>query len=435
MNNANKLIMENKIRVSNAGYEYDISSMVWHVNQGCNIHLHEAIKYLDKNIVEGYISTLSFFSEQYSSSYASHINRLFIRMLNYKHTYLIDESIILNYKASLQKHQLRDFIKIKSFLMKWHLLNHPGISDEVISLLRSIKIKKFGVGEVVKMHDPNKGAFNMEEMLLIGKAVETAYVNGKLLKTTYAMLKLLMETGRRISQLLLLKNKNLIHRDDRYYLSIPRLKQKGAKNHSSRIIEIEKDLWWLLSEISIMNTGFIIKNYKNTVSREQVENIPIFLSKSKLKDVPINELMDYLNRNLLHISRSSMGIILSRLSTRMNILSPRTNLFMNITSVRFRYTFATMLAKENSNLENIAFLMDHSGTENVGYYIENTADNVLNIDTAMTKYLNQIANIFLGKENYTGYTLLNSFTMDLSHNKTSKQAFSCEECIHFNKWR
>lgn len=435
MNNANKLIIENKIRVSNAGYEYDISSMVWHINQGCNIHLHQAIEYLDKNIVEGYISTISYFSEQYSSSYASHINRLFIRMLNYKYTYLIDESIILNYKARLKKHQLRDFIKIKSFLIKWHLLNHPGISDEGIALLRSIKIKKFGVGEVVKMRNPNKGAFNMEEMLLIGKAVETAYVNEKLLKTTYAMLKLLMETGRRITQLLLLKNKDLIFRDDRYYLSIPRLKQRGAKNHSSRIIEIEKNLWWVLSEISIMNTGFIIKNFKNTVSREQVENIPIFLSKSKLKDISLTELMDFLNRNLLHISRRSMGVIISQLSKRMNIISPRTNSFMSITSMRFRYTFATMLAKENDNLENIAFLMDHSGTENVGYYIENTPDNVLNIDAAMTKYLSKIANIFLGKESYTGYTLFNYFTMDLPHNKTSKHAFSCEECIHFNKWR
>lgn len=317
------------------------------------------------------------------------------------------------------------------------LINFPGIDSKVIKLFNEIKIKKYGYGDVVKMRDPNKGPFNIEELKCISNATEEAYNTGKISIHTYAMLKLLLHSGRRISQLTALKRKDLFNENNIYYLNIPREKQRGVNKGSYRKVEINESLWDTLNKILDINTEIISDYLGCELKYKNIDKIPLFLSTYSLRNLDRDiDIEHYLENEDLHITTGSMNRAIASLSKKMKLVSPRTGKIIRISSVRFRYTFATMLAKSGESLASIAMSLDHSGTGSVGCYVQNLPDNVIDIDKAISKYLQPISDIFLGKQAYEGDILLNIFVSDIRGCRTEKNVLikGCTECKHFNSW-
>lgn len=437
MINSEKVKYENTVRVSSAGYEFNIIDDNWKISKDANLNILKVLNLLSDNLVEGYIKTLTYFVEEYKTGYVESIFHSFNCMLNKCKVNYIDESVILNFKSRLKKHQFNRFRCVKTFINKWFSLNYPGVDVKVISLFKRIKIKKFGVGDPVKMKDPQKGPFDTNELESIADAAESAFKLGRININCYAMIHLLMKTGRRISQLTALKEENLIKDNDKFYVSVPRIKQKGKSVGSNRRVEIDEELWANLTYMVNFNLDKINEKLGYSISKSLIKKTPVFLSCKSLLN--IDEEIDisyYLNNLSLHIGKSSMSNAISLLPKKMNIVSSRTQETLKISSVRFRYTFATMLAKTGESLESIAFALDHSGTSNVGYYVKNLPDNTKDIDNAMTKYLQSISDIFLGKKIYEGDSLFQVFIRDIEVEdpKRNISDMNCENCKHFNRW-
>lgn len=437
MINAKKLKYENTFRVSSAGYEFNIIDDNWKISKDTNLNILKVLGFLSDNLVEGYLKTLTYFVEEYNDGYVANIFHSFNFMLNKCEVNYIDEAIILNFKSRLKKHQFNRLRCVKVFLNKWFSLNYPGVDVKVISLFKKIKIKKFGVGDSVKMKDPQKGPFDMDELQSITDATESAFKLGRININCYVMINLLMKTGRRISQLTALKEQNLIEENGKFYVSVPRIKQKGKSIGTNRRVEIDEDLWANLTHMVNINLDKINEKLGYNISKSLIKKTPIFLSGRSLLN--IDEEIDisyYLNNLSLHIGKISINNAISLLPKKMNIILSRTKETLKISSVRFRYTFATMLAKTGESLESIAFALDHSGTDNVGYYVKNLPDNTKDIDKAMAKYLQSISDIFLGKKIYEGDSLFKVFIsdIDIEDPKSNVSEMDCENCKHFNRW-
>ncbi|HDV5204763.1 TPA: integrase, partial [Escherichia coli] len=53
----------------------------------------------------------------------------------------IDESVILNYRASLPKWKMQNLVSLRCFFIRWHSLGYYGIDEKVITLLKATRLK------------------------------------------------------------------------------------------------------------------------------------------------------------------------------------------------------------------------------------------------------------------------------------------------------
>lgn len=423
--------------LSSSGFEVNVFDDNWKISKTCNLNVAGTLKYLNESLYDGFIKTISYFVSELSDGYALKIFHAFNKMVNKQRVDYIDESLILNFMNRLEKKRLYEFGILKIMLKKWYSLNFPGIDSKVIKLFNEIKIKKYGYGDVVKMRDPNKGPFNVEELKCISNATEEAYNTGKISIHTYAMLKLLLHSGRRISQLTALKKKDIFTENNIHYVNIPRKKQRGIKKGSYRKVEINKSLWETLHIISDINAEIISDYLGYELTYKSIDKIPLFISTYRLRNLDDDiDIEHYLKNEDLHITTGAMNRTIASLSRKMKLVSPRTGDIIRISSVRFRYTFATMLAKSGKSLESIAMSLDHSGTGSVGCYVQNLPDNVIDIDKSISKYLQPISEIFLGKQAYKGNIILDIFVSDIMASSSEKNVLikGCENCKHFNRW-
>ncbi|EBV1859088.1 hypothetical protein DN018_23875, partial [Salmonella enterica subsp. enterica serovar Infantis] len=213
--------------------------------------------------------------------------------------------------------------------------------------------------------------------------------------------------------------------------------QRGVNKGTYRKVEIDESLWDTLHKILDINTEIISDYLGCELKYKNIDKIPLFLSTYSLRNLDRDiDIEHYLENEDLHITTGSMNRAIASLSKKMKLVSPRTGKIIRISSVRFRYTFATMLAKSGESLASIAMSLDHSGTGSVGCYVQNLPDNVIDIDKAISKYLQPISDIFLGKQAYEGDILLNIFVSDIRGCRTEKNVLikGCTECKHFNSW-
>lgn len=80
----------------------------------------------------------------------------------------------------------------------------------------------------------------------------------------------------------------------------------------------------------------------------------------------------------------------------LNIFSERTGDYINITGRRFRYTVGTRAAGEGHGQLIIAELLDHTDTQNVLVYVQNSPEMLARIDRAMAMSLAPLAQAFAG---------------------------------------
>jgi hypothetical protein len=77
--------------------------------------------------------------------------------------------------------------------------------------------------------------------------------------------------------------------------------------------------------------------------------------------------------------------------------SERTGDYINFTASRFRYTKGTNLARRGISGVALAAALDHTDTQNIGVYTENTEETAKQIDEVMALMLAPLAQAFSGK--------------------------------------
>ena len=405
MENNKHLISETNSdkKISKAGYEFNLNDNFWQLDKDTKLNLNNVLKYLNESSKSGFINTIAFFAENYSSSHTNSTFHRFKHLLTQIDNQKIDANLLINYRSTLNKNTEWYLGTVRGFLKKWHELGYEGVSDDVIELLDGWTLKGNIKGDVVKRLDPDKGPLTDIELLAFNEGAVQAYEQNKITISELAIGLISSSTGRRQIQISHLKIRDLLKGknqkgEDIYLLNVPRAKQRGATFRSEfKQFAITQELWTILN----MQVQYVIKRAGsilniNLQDHDKLE-IPLFPNFSKFKpEIKIKGLRQMLPLDILHIPAAEITKTVKKIVAVKNVHSERTGEQIDISSNRFRYTMGTRAAREGFGIMVIAELLDHSDTQNASVYIENIPEYAERINKNVGHFLAPYAQAFAG---------------------------------------
>lgn len=386
----------------NKGYEFSLNDHIWTLSKDVKINLEPILMLLDDETCEGFIQTLAFYAENFSSHHTSSNLKCCLSMFRVTGVSQVDEATLINYRASLTKKNEWYLGAIRSFLKKWHELGYPGINDDVIKLLKGWRIKGSIKGDAVKRMDPIEGPLSDAELQSFNEGVVMAYEQDLITLSDLAICLITSSTGRRPIQISHLRVADLIcgsnTKGEPYYiLNVPRGKQGDGFRNSFKAFAMTEELWVVVNT----HVQSVIKKAEESLGFVLTENdklqLPIFPDKKVLQELSfIDEYRELLETDKLHINSHVITKVIQKAVSAANIYSERTGEPLAINARRFRYTTGTRAAREGFGELVIAELLDHSDTQNAGVYIKNIPEHVKRLDEAVGFQLAPYAQAFAG---------------------------------------
>lgn len=401
------------------------------ISKKLNTDILRLLVHVDINLQGSIIETLLYYVSNYSKTYSINIFQSLIHTFSNYPTQIIDKKFVWTLHVNSLMGNKSYFMNTKCFLKRWYLLCLPGIEPAAYKFISEIRTKGKPAGEVVASMDPVKGPFIDSELLEIVQKSKLALENKTLDKKIYLLILLLIGTGRRISQLLKLKLVDLeVYYSDKH-ISVPRLKQRSNSTDLYRDIEIVSELMDQLKSLKEENMQFLLEKALTSDYEINYESIPLFLNK-KL----ISNCTGFCDLSNFSLTKGQAYYGLSKFVKDHNVVSVRTNQLLKVNPNRFRYTFGTELARQGLSVEVISYALDHSSTACAGIYIRNEPKIVEDIDKAVTHYLKDIAEIFMGIKPFSGNALVKSIMPDsMKENPSNSTSHPCEGCKRQIKWR
>ena len=324
-----------RFRQSRDGYAFDENENFWRIGKDKTINFSQPILNINKKTLDGFRKTLAIYAEKYSSYHVSHMYQQFQRLVISTNLEIINVSIILDWKNKLGKEHEWYLGALKGFLLSWHEYGYYGVDKSVVSLLESFTLTGNDKGKSVIMRCPYTGAFTENEILALMAELARLWREDLISFETYAYIHLLQATARRPIQIRHLKFEDL-----------------------------RKEIWNCL-QMNIKNRNFDLS---------------------------------LLNKDIFHYSASSLELhSLRKFCIHQKAISERTGEIIHVTARRFRHTRGTNLGRKGVGAAIIAELLDHTDTQNVKVYTENTADTVQYIDRVMGAEMGKLAQAFTGR--------------------------------------
>ena len=342
-------------RQSRDGYAFDENENFWRISKDKTINFSQHILNINKKTLDGFRKTLAIYAEKYSSYHVSHMYQQFQRLVISTNLEIINVPIILDWKNKLGKEHEWYLGALKGFLLSWHEYGYYGVDKSVVSLLESFTLSENEKGKSVLMRCPYTGAFTENEVLALMAELARLWREDLISFETYAYIHLLQSTARRPIQIRHLKFEDLRK-------------------------EISQGTWNSIS-------GFKMK-------------LPMFIDWNCLKRNIKNRNFDLslLDKDIFHYSASSLEQnALRKFCIHQKAISERTGEIIHVTARRFRHTRGTNLGRKGVGATIIAELLDHTDTQNVKVYTENTADTVQYIDRVMGAEMGKLAQAFTGR--------------------------------------
>lgn len=137
---------------------------------------------------------------------------------------------LLQYRASLDKNHESNLGQLRPFLRTWVILGLPGIDEEAISVLYSMRLKGNPKGEAVRTADIDRGPFTDTEFQAVIRAINDAFASSEISTEDYILIWLFMALGARPVQLATLKIGDFVvtrasDGTPTFLLRVPRAKQ------------------------------------------------------------------------------------------------------------------------------------------------------------------------------------------------------------------
>ena len=397
-----QLAIYGKSRRSKAGYEFQENDSSWHLDKNITINVESVKDMLDESLIPGFIKTLRYYAENYSSHHVSNMLFRFSHYLKNTESNKITEKDLINYRTVV--HEKQWYLgTIRVFLKKWNDLGYYGVSNAIIDLLNSWTLKGNEKGDLIKRFDPYKGPLNDNELQAVNEKSLNAYEQNIISLRDLALVMCLSHTGCRTVQLISLRAKDIIrdsnrNGDPKYLLYIPRAKQRNTKYREKfKQYAINYELWYILSQRA--NEVIYEVNKKLNLQMEYYDkmDLPLFPDMKAIKKVSsIDEYKECVVTDNLCMRMQTVYQILKKVVHKSKIYSERTNDLIALNAHRFRYTQGTRAAREGYGEAVIAELLDHSDTQNAGVYIENIPDHVEALNKAVGHYLAPYAQAFAG---------------------------------------
>lgn len=396
--------VEQKEKVkSRSGYFFDPADYSWELSKNNRVYVGATLKHLDSLTAYGYVKALQYYAVNYSAAHVNNINDRFAHFLRVTKSKVINPSSLINYRSMLDVTTEWYLGTIRGFLTKWHELGYGGVSDEVVELLNSWRVKGNIKGDVIKRLDSFKGPLSDLELQAFNEGAVQAFERGDISLADMALGLVISNTGRRPIQVSHLRLKDILRSkkkrgDDAYLLNIPRAKQRATQFRKQfKQFAITEELWVILTS----QAEHVVRLVESTIGFElQVPDrleLPLFPDTNELASITLpSELKNILKTDMLHIRATRVSDVCKTIAKRAKLYSERTGEPLNITSNRFRYTIGTRAAREGFGEMVIAELLDHSDNQNAGVYIENIPEHVESLDKAVGHQMARYAQAFAG---------------------------------------
>jgi len=394
------------ILVSKDGYSFDKNSNQWILNKDATISFQDEILALDERVLRSFRFTLARYAEELSAHHTRNMYFQFQRLIRDTNCTELDVNTLLNWKASLGKDREWYLGALRGFLISWFDYGQYGVTADVVELLESLRLSGNDKGVAVANRCPYSGAFTENEVLAIMGELIELWKAEEITFQCYAYISLVQATARRTIQLRQLKSCDLLKESKQgvveYYLNIPRAKQRNIGFRGAfKKLSITEDLYLILLNLIAFQRHKVESTFSIKLNARQEELIPLFVDMEKCEEL-YHQLQSVDNSlfesDILHLSATDIRhFYIKKFSVKQKAISERTSDIIHITSRRFRHTRGTNLGRKGIGANIIAEALDHSDSQNVKVYTENTADTVQFIDKAIGSQLAPFANAFLGR--------------------------------------
>lgn len=305
---------------------------------------------------------------------------------------VIDATLLANVRGALTSDTEWKLGAISAFIKKWHSLGIPGVTDDGVRFLKSIRLKGGRKGTAVLTMDPLLGPLTNVERSAVQSALNDAFSTGKIAIDDYLLAWLCLLLGQRNIQFAMLKVCDLseVVKSDgtpEFVLRVPRVKQASAATRREQFKE----------RLITPSIGKLLKTYADRV-RKRFEQKAEFTDDPSQAPLFPQKGMTTAHRPGFHYHSTpdDIGVRVSSFFSALQVYSERTGEPIRVTSKRLRHTVATTAAREGHGELIIAELLDHSDTQNVGVYVKATPEIVERIDRAVALRMAPLAHAFAG---------------------------------------
>ena len=295
---------------------------------------------------------------------------------------VISATALMNFRSGLPAEGQWQLRPLRAFLKFWVVRGYPGVDSDVMQFFKSTKIPGHRKGAAVRTHDPTKGPFTDVELQGMTLASREACRIGRVSKQDFAILLTVIATGARGGQVSMLVCGDLLparHGSSRVRLLVPSLK-KGTRKRLTRERVIPGELAVVLQELVEE------RRRDERFRRIPVEERPIFA----------NAALAFASLEHAHIGARGVRDALKRIQKAIQLRSVRTGAPIVLAAQRFRTTLGTRAAEAGHPPVVIADLLDHSGLQSVGVYVEARASIVDRIDSALHDRIEPLVGLFRG---------------------------------------
>lgn len=387
-----------------SGYPFHFSGIEWRLD-GSTVVKFQLLSDLEPETEEGFRKTLCRYAEELSAKHTYNMFYYFSAYLKKTATNVISLATLTNYRASLDDDTEYKLGALKGFLLAWYEWGFNGISKEVADYLEELTLKGNPKGNAVKGACPYSGPLTHNELGALIDWASNAFTKGTLKLTEYSCFMALVLTGRRYVQIRYLRSVDLVVREDSdgndYVINCPRAKQRGVGfREQFTPLPINEDLYLLLHNQRNQSIQYVESCLGVKLSASQREKIPIFIEETRINKLSsVEDLETRLSKtpDYLHMAADTAYELLRGVAIKNTACSERTGDYINFTASRFRYTKGTNLARRGISGVALAAALDHTDTQNIGVYTENTEETAKQIDEVMASILAPLAQAFSGK--------------------------------------
>lgn len=409
LSNGHNLYEQSDIRYSLMGYAFNFNDDVWKLSSNTSINwkLLEAIKGVHPDVKVGLRQIIAVVAERNSASTAMRYYDLFKSVVLKNPSYkgeIITGLLFLNIRSGMNKDEDYKLGGIRTLLKKWQKLGFVGIEDNITDTLDKLTIKGVVKGKAVRTKDPFKGAYTVTEKQSLMNWANNAFKDNILNLEEFTLFCLLMCTGRRPIQISMLRHGDVLVKNNQgkieYSLNIPRAKQKNSFfRQEFRELYINEDLYLIIKNQMKSVQEFATRHIQN-LEQNDVNQLPVFINKENL--LSVKSIAEFRNKlkyqpDFFHITSAKINNISQKITDKCQAVSERTEDFINFFPYRARRTLGTDLARQGIGGVQIAHLLDHTDTQNVSVYTEDTIEQSLRIFEAMDEPMNLLADMFAGR--------------------------------------
>ena len=391
-----------KIYAKTKGYFFYPEEDVWILDKNKTVYLSQFKEVLEDELLQSFLKVLTFYAVNLSPAHTANVASYFLHMIKATDASAVDDTVLINYRASLSASNEYYLGTVRGFLRKWYELGYDGIDEDVIRLLDSWTLKGNRKGDAVKRKDPNEGPLSDNELQAFNEGAVIAFEQNLITLDEFAISLTTSNTGRRSIQISHLRIIDVLcgknNRDEPYYLlNVPRAKHGEGFRTQFKHFAVTQELWAILSAQAKNAISAVEKSLGLKLNEYDCQQVPLFPDYRRIEKVDsLFEFKALLTSDKLHIASAKVTDTLQFVVAASGVKSERTGEDLSISARRFRYTTGTRAAREGFGELVIAELLDHSDTQNSGVYIKNIPEHVKRLDEAVGFELAPYAQAFAG---------------------------------------